>query len=61
MREAVWVLFGLAALAFLVGAGARFLGDGTVLGHPAVTYWRGAIGFLGFAAVLVLIQIRDRR
>lgn len=60
MRQAVWVLFILAAVAFLVGAGARFLGDGTFLSQAAVTYWRGAIGFLGFAAVLLLMQIRDR-
>ncbi len=61
MKELVWALVALAGLAFLVGTVSRFFGEGTFLGHPSVTYWRGAIGLLGFAAVLLLIQIRDRR
>lgn len=61
MREAVWALVILAALAFLGGIFSRFLGDGSLWGHPSVTYWRGAIGLLAFAVVLLLMQIRDRR
>lgn len=60
MKEAIWALIAVAAIAFLVGALSRFFGDGNLLGYPPVTYWRGAVGFLGFAIALLLIQIRDR-
>jgi len=60
MNRLVNILIILAALAFIVGTLARFLGGGTLLGNEAVVYWRGAIGFLAFAATLLLVQIRDR-
>ena len=60
MNRLVNILIILAALAFIVGTLARFLGGGTLLGNEAVVYWRGAIGFLAFAATLLLVQIRDK-
>ena len=60
MKQLINVLLGLAALAFLIGTMARFLSGGFLLGNEAVVFWRGAIGFLAFAIVLLLIQIRDR-
>ena len=60
MKQLINVLIWLAALAFVVGAAARFLFGGTWLGQEAVVYWRGAIGFLAFASALTLIQIRNK-
>ena len=60
MSNLVGVLLALAVLAFLSGVFARFLGGGGLLGFEAVVFWRGAIGFLAFAAILLLMQIRDR-
>lgn len=60
MKQLVNVLVVLAAVAFLVGAFARFIVDGPVLNHEPVVYWRGAVGLLAFAMTLLLIQIRDK-
>lgn len=60
MKQLTNLLLGLAALAFLIGTLARFLSGGMLLGNEAVVYWRGAMGFLGFAIALLLIQLRDR-
>ena len=60
MKQIANVLLMLAVLAFLVGTLARFFSNGVVFGNEAVVYWRGAMGFLAFAIVLILMQIRDR-
>jgi hypothetical protein len=60
MKQLTNLLLGLAALAFLIGTLARFLSDGLLFGNEAVVYWRGAMGFLGFAIALLLVQLRDR-
>ena len=60
MNKLLNILIFLAALAFIVGTLARFLGGGHLLGNEAVVYWRGSIGFLTFAITLLLIQIRDK-
>lgn len=61
MKQAVWGLVILAAVAFLIGSVCRFLPEGEFLGYRPVMYWRGAIGFLAFAITLLLTQIRDQR
>ncbi len=65
MRQLADVLTGLAALVFLVALGLRFFSPqmGFALLQSFVTplfLWRGAIGLLAIAAVLVLKQIRDK-
>lgn len=60
MNRLINLLIFLAALAFIVGALARFLGGGNLLGNEAVVYWRGCIGFLAFAVTLLLVQIREK-
>ncbi len=60
MNQVVQILIGLALLAFVVGAVAALAVQGPVMGLLPVTYWRGAIGFLAFAMVLILQQIRDK-
>ena len=60
MNKLINILIFLAALAFIVGSLARFLGGGYLLGNEAVVYWRGAVGLLAFAVTLLLIQIRDK-
>ncbi len=60
MKILVNILVILAAVAFVVGSGARFLHGGQFLGYEPVVYWRGAIGFLSFASTLILMQIRDK-
>jgi len=65
MRRLVDVLTGLAVLLMLVAVGLRFFTEnmGFALFHSSVTplfLWRGAMGLLGIAAVLVLRQIRDK-
>ena len=55
MRQAVWVLVALAAVAFLVGTFSAFSGI-VVVGKAPVTYWRGAVGFLLFAITLLLLE-----
>ena len=57
MRSAVNVLIILAAITFVAGCVAVFAGP-YLLGPEG--FWRGAIGFLGFAIALLLIQIRDK-
>jgi len=54
MRSLCWLLIGLAALAFTVGATHAFLHK-TFLLEP-VGYWRGAIGFLLFAIAIRLMD-----
>ncbi len=65
MRQLADVLTGLAVLVLLVAVGLRFFSTnlGFALGPSFVTplfLWRGAIGLLAIAAVLVLKQIRDK-
>jgi len=64
-RNLVDILTGLAALVFLVAVALRFFSPnmGFALFHGFVTplfLWRGAIGLLAIAAVVVLKQIRDQ-
>jgi hypothetical protein len=64
MQKLVDVLLGAAVLAFLAALGFRFLSPdmGFNLASSFVTplfLWRGAIGLLAVAAVLLLRQIRD--
>ena len=64
-RNLVDILTGLAALVFLVAVALRFFSPnmGFALFHSFVTplfLWRGAMGLLAIAAVLVLRQIRDQ-
>ncbi len=56
MRNACWLLIGLAALAFAVGTVTAFAH--TVYLLEPVGYWRGAIGFLLFAIALRLMASR---
>jgi len=58
-KSLVTILLAAAALSFVVGTVARFVAAGSLAGLDAVVFWRGAIGFLGFAIALTLIQIRD--
>ena len=65
MRKLVDVLVGLAALTFLVAVGLRFLSPDMSfpIHNSFVTplfLWRGAMGLLAIATVLVLKQIRDK-
>ena len=60
MKRLVDVLIILAVVALLAGTAARFLFGGTLLGSQAVAYWRGSIGFLVFAGILILRPIRDK-
>jgi len=60
MKQLVIVLVVLAAIAFIAGTIARFLLGGPLMGHEPVVYWRGSIGLLAFAGVLLLMQIRDK-
>lgn len=64
MRKLVDALIALAVLAFLLALGFRFLSAnmGFALSSSVVTplfLWRGGIGLLAVATVLVLRQIRD--
>lgn len=64
MRTLVDVLLGLAVLALLLAVGFRFFSPnmGFLLSYSFVTplfLWRGAIGLLSIATVLLLRQIRD--
>lgn len=64
MRTIVDVLVGLAVLAFLLAVGFRFLSPdmGFALSYSFVTpvfLWRGGMGLLTLAVVLLLRQIRD--
>ena len=65
MRKLVDVLVGLAALLMVVAVGLRFFTP--EMGFPLFSgfvtplfLWRGAMGFLAIAVVLVLKQIRDK-
>jgi hypothetical protein len=65
MRILVDVLVGLAVLVLVVAVGLRFFSPnlGFSLFNSFVTplfLWRGAMGLLAIAAVLVLKQIRDK-
>ena len=51
VKNLCWLLIGLAALAFIVGAFLAFAGGRTFLLTPP-GYWRGAVGFLLFAIAL---------
>ena len=64
MRKIVDVLAALAVLAFLLGVGFRFLSPnmGFQISESFVTplfLWRGGMGLLSIAGVLLLRQIRD--
>ncbi len=56
MRNVSWLLIGLAALAFSVGATMAFRHEVYFL--EPVGYWRGAIGFLLFAIALRMMDSR---
>jgi hypothetical protein len=58
MRKLVNVLLILAAVSFLAGILSNF--GGPLLLISAEGFWRGTTALLGFAAVLVLVQIRDK-
>jgi len=65
MQKVVDVLVGLAVLVLLVALGFRFLSPdmGFALNQSFVTplfLYRGAMGLLAIAGVLVLRQIRDK-
>ena len=60
MRHVINVLVVLATAAFLIGIFARYIFEDPFLGFSPVTYWRGTVGLLAFAATLLLMQIRDR-
>jgi hypothetical protein len=65
MRQVVDVLIVLAVLLLLTGAAFRFISPdmGFTVHNSFVTplfLYRGAMGFLGVAAVVVLRQIRDQ-
>jgi hypothetical protein len=59
MNQLINGLIVLAVVAFLSGTLGRFVLGGSFLGLEPVVFWRGAIGFLGFAVTLILLQIRD--
>lgn len=61
MKLCINTLITLAALAFLAGTLGRFLFGGHWLGNEPVVFWRGSMGFLGFAITLILLQIRDAK
>jgi hypothetical protein len=66
MRNLVDALISLAVLVVLVGLGFRFFSPnmGFGVGQSSVTplfLWRGAIGLLILAGVLILRQIRDKQ
>ena len=54
MRTLCWLLIGLAALAFGIGTATAFTHRVAML--EPVGFWRGAIGFLGFAIALRLMD-----
>lgn len=54
MKNVCWALIGLAALAFVVGAGLAFMNTQDPL--PPAGYWRGAVGFLLFAIALKMME-----
>jgi uncharacterized membrane protein len=56
MRTLCWLLIGLAALAFTVGATIAFRHEVFML--EPVGYWRGAVGFLLFAIALRMMDSR---
>ena len=56
MRTLCWLLIGLAALAFTVGATIAFRHQVFML--EPVGYWRGAVGFLLFAIALRMMDSR---
>ena len=56
MRSVCWVLIGLAALAFCVGATIAFTHQVFLL--EPVGFWRGAVGFLLFAIALRMMDTR---
>jgi hypothetical protein len=56
MRTVCWLLIGLAALAFSVGATLAFRHQVYFL--EPVGYWRGAVGFLLFAIALRTMDSR---
>lgn len=56
MTSFCWLLIGLAALAYIVGAILAF-SHGTFILAP-FAYWRGAVGLLLFAIALRLMMPR---
>jgi len=64
MKRVPNVLMILAAVGIVVGLVIRLAQSVSGYVKPAlldpVFYWRGAVALLLFAAVIVLIQIRDR-
>jgi hypothetical protein len=56
MKNVSWLLFGLAALAFVVGTLLAFTHSTFLLSPQG--YWRGAIGFLLFTIALRMMEER---
>jgi len=50
----IYVLSGAAAALFIIGAVAKF-----VRKHEGTVWWRGSMGLLAFAAVLILLEILE--
>ena len=50
----IYLLIALAAVLFIIGAVAKF-----VRKHEGTVWWRGSMGLLAFAIVLILLQILD--
>jgi hypothetical protein len=52
----VWtyVLIALAAVLFIIGTVAKFIRK-----HEGTVWWRGSMGLLAFAAVLILLEILE--
>lgn len=55
VKNLCWLLIGLAALAYIVGAFLALTGGRTFILSPP-GYWRGAVGFLLFAIAIRVMQ-----
>ena len=64
MKQIPGLLLIVAAVSLGIGLVVRLIQTASGLVRPAfldpVFYWRGAMGFLAIAIVIVLIQIRDK-
>ena len=64
MRRLPGILAVVAAIGIGIGLVVRLVQSASGVVRPAhldpVFYWRGAMALLGFAAVILLVQIRDK-